>query len=67
MLDRLMTADLGDDNGREYVRNSLLPDAADEHALLEKLGLRGLDADPVAFMFNNLYMEHGIGSSGRAG
>ena len=59
MLDRLMTADLGDDDGREYVRNSLLPHAADEHALLEKLGLRGLDEDPVAFMFNNLYMVHG--------
>ena len=41
------------------MRNSLLPHAADEHALLETLGLRGLDEDPVAFMFNNLYMEHG--------
>jgi SAM-dependent methyltransferase len=60
MLDQLLTADLSDANGREYVRNSLSRFFVDEDALLSStLGLNGINEDPVAFMFNNLYMSHG--------
>ena len=60
MLDRLRTADLSDVNGREYVRNSLSRFFVDEEAVLTStLGLNGINEDPVAFMFNNLYVSHG--------
>lgn len=60
MLDRMMTADFSDANGRENVRNSLLPYFASEHAILSgTLKLDGLNADPMAFLFNGTYMGHG--------
>jgi SAM-dependent methyltransferase len=60
MLDRLMTANLDDSNGREYVRNSLSPHFSEEQALLrDVLGIGGLDADPLAFLFNGIYLNHG--------
>ena len=60
MLDRLLTADLNDANGRIYVQNSLAPYFAREQALLTTtLGLNILGDDPLPFMFNFLYMGHG--------
>jgi SAM-dependent methyltransferase len=59
MLDRLVTADLGDANGRIYVRNSLASGFTREQALLaDTLGLKGIEDDPLPFMFNALYMGH---------
>jgi SAM-dependent methyltransferase len=59
MLDRLLTADLSDANGRTYAQNSLAPYFASEQSLLaDTLGLKGIDDDPLPFMFNFLYMGH---------
>lgn len=60
MLDRFITADLSDDNGRRYVQNSLMPYFAIEQAVLANtLLLTGIPDDPLPFMFNFLYMGHG--------
>jgi SAM-dependent methyltransferase len=58
MLDRMMHADLGDANGRAYMRNSYSRFFEPEEALLRDLGLDGMHEDARAFMFNNLYMGH---------
>ena len=60
MLDRLMTARFADANGREYLRNSVLPFFADADAVLrQQLGLNGINEEPDPFMFSGLYMNHG--------
>ena len=60
MLDRLMTADLDDANGREYIRNSVAHFFVEEEKLLSgTLGLNGINEDARAFLFNSVYMNHG--------
>jgi SAM-dependent methyltransferase len=60
MLDRLMTADLHDANGQEYLRNSILRYFTDADAVLRNtLQLDGLNEDPLAFLFSGVYMNHG--------
>ena len=46
--------------GRSTLRNPLLPAFGIEDALLrETLNLRGINEDPEAFLFANIYMGHG--------
>ena len=59
MLDRLMAADFSDADGREYLRNSVLPHFGPEQELLvDTLGLKGIGEDPLPFLFNAIYMGH---------
>ena len=60
MLDRLMTATLDDQNGREYLRNSVLGIHADADEILRNaLRLDGINEEPLPFFFSSLYMNHG--------
>jgi SAM-dependent methyltransferase len=60
MLDRLMTATLDNQNGREYLRNSVLGIHADADEILRNaLRLDGINEDPLPFFFASLYMNHG--------
>jgi len=60
MLDRLMSVDLSGDNGRTYVRNSILPHFATEQAFLrDLLHIDAINTEPLPFLFNALYMGHG--------
>ena len=46
--------------GRSTLQNPLLPAFGIEDALLrETLNLRGINEDPEAFLFANIYMGHG--------
>jgi SAM-dependent methyltransferase len=57
-IEKLISADLNDANGAQYIKNCLLKVWLDENKALNELDLNGLCESPITFLLNAAFTRH---------